>query len=217
MKTFRILILAAACAALATACSPSDKADTSKASAGSADTGAHPNPAVINSNTAPNPATTSSSDTKAVLNEPDRLFFMRAAQSGFLEIEASKMAQNQASAAPIKSFASTMISDHTAADSELKALAAQKKVTLPENDAGANQADLDRLKKLKGAAFDTAYAQRIGVSAHNEAVALFDNTSKSAADADVKSFAAKTLQTLQHHLEMAKTLPHANDAGPSPK
>jgi len=45
------------------------------------------------------------------------------------------------------------------------------------------------------------------VKDHEEAVALFEKESKSGSDADLKSFAGKTLPTLQDHLKMAKALP----------
>jgi putative membrane protein len=46
----------------------------------------------------------------------------------------------------------------------------------------------------------------IGVSAHEDAVKLFQKNSTSAADPDVKNFAAKTLPGLQAHLKMANEL-----------
>ena len=222
MKTASILVLAYACAATTTGCSRSDAptaprtptmmakgADTgpsSAATSGTVKSEAGPPPVALN------PATPSSPGSATALTEPDRMFFMQAAQSGYLEIEASKLAATQATDPAIKTFASTMVADHTAADAELKRLAAQKNVKLPENDAGAHKDDLDRLKKLKGQEFDRSYAKTIGVAAHTEAVSLFEKTSTSASDQDVKDFAAKTLPTLRHHLEMAKALPYASGA-----
>ncbi|HWZ48908.1 MAG TPA: DUF4142 domain-containing protein, partial [Herbaspirillum sp.] len=67
------------------------------------------------------------------------------------------------------------------------------------------------LSKLDGAAFDQQYASIIGVSAHEDAVKLFRDAAANANDPDVKQFAAQTLPTLQHHLEMAKRLKTATD------
>ena len=54
--------------------------------------------------------------------------------------------------------------------------------------------------------FDKAYAEGVGVSAHEDAVKLFEDASKNAKDPEVKQFATETLPILQQHLQMAKTL-----------
>lgn len=41
------------------------------------------------------------------------------------------------------------------------------------------------------------------MEAHQETIALFEQAARSATDADVKDFAAKTLPTLRHHLTLA--------------
>jgi putative membrane protein len=44
------------------------------------------------------------------------------------------------------------------------------------------------------------------VSAHKDAVSLFERYAKGSDDAKLKDWAGKTLPTLQHHLEMAHAL-----------
>jgi putative membrane protein len=130
----------------------------------------------------------------------------KAAQSGQLEIEASKLAATKASHSVVKSFAAQMVKDHTAVDTELKKLASDKGVELPGSPPNDDQKKLEALGALSGATFDRQYAEEVGVKAHNEAVTLFRNASKSARDADIKAFAAKTLPALEHHLEMARKM-----------
>jgi putative membrane protein len=57
-----------------------------------------------------------------------------------------------------------------------------------------------------GPSFDKMYASQIDVSAHEDAVKLFQTAATNAKDPEIKAFAAKTAPALQHHLEMAKTL-----------
>lgn len=57
---------------------------------------------------------------------------------------------------------------------------------------------------MTGAAFDRAYMNDM-VKDHQTAIRDFQAASK-IADADVKSFAEKTLPTLQHHLEEAQRI-----------
>jgi putative membrane protein len=140
------------------------------------------------------------------LASKDKRFMTDAAEAGSTEINASKIALEKSANPAIKDFAEMMIGDHTTASDELKKLAASKNVTLPDGPGAMQKAKIAVLSKLSGAHFDREYASVIGVSAHTDAVALFQKASTDAQDADVKQFASKILPTLQHHLEMAKKL-----------
>ena len=79
------------------------------------------------------------------------------------------------------------------------------------------KAKLKRLHTADGADFDRRYADSMGVKAHEDTVKLFQKASMGAADPEVKAFAAKTLPTLRHHLQMARDLapPPRRTATPS--
>jgi putative membrane protein len=141
----------------------------------------------------------------------DRQFFVTAAEDGMAEVELGKLAQTKGSNDQVKSFGTQMVTDHTNAAGELKALAGSKGVTLP-GTPGKHQKDIDKLAKKSGADFDRDYARHM-VDAHKKAVALFERSAKGADDADVKALAAKTLPTLRQHLEQAKTLEAAVRGG----
>jgi putative membrane protein len=98
-----------------------------------------------------------------------------------------------------------MVTDHTAANTELTQLAAGKKVTLPTALDAKHQAMVDKLSKLTGADFDREYMKMM-VNDHEKAVKMFQDQSQKGTDADAKSFAAKTLPTLQSHLQLARTV-----------
>ena len=135
-----------------------------------------------------------------------RTFLIAAASAGQFELAASRLAQERASNAAVKAFAERMIADHGKANEELKALAATKNVTLTDEMQAAHQADLDTLSRLQGAAFDQAYAQRVGVQSHMNAVTLFEQASAQMQDPEVKAFAARMLPTLREHLAQAQKL-----------
>jgi putative membrane protein len=150
----------------------------------------------------------------ADLARKDKQFIEKAAESGYLEIEASRLAETRASHADVKSFAQMMVTDHTAVDTELKSLASSKSVTVPTQPTRSVKSKLDGLGKRTGADFDKAYADNIGVDAHKDAVKLFENTAKDAKDPDIKAFAAKTLPSLKAHLEKGQALKTAlKDSG----
>ena len=136
----------------------------------------------------------------------DVSFLIAAAEAGNAEIAASRISQTKRTSANVKAFAETMLSDHAKVADELKELASKKGVNVPDLPNAWQQAELSKLNALDDETFDVEYAQEIGVKAHMDAVALFATAGQNASDAEIRSFAAKTLLTLQHHLQMAQTL-----------
>jgi len=149
------------------------------------------------------PAKPTSDKGDMVVTGGDLAFMNDAAPGGMAEVELGKLAASKAQNAEVKTFAQKMVDDHSKAGEELKALAAQKKVTLPTDVLPTHKEIMNKLSKLSGADFDKEYVKAM-VTAHEKDVAAFENVSKTAADADVKAFAAKTLPTLKMHLEMIK-------------
>jgi putative membrane protein len=133
----------------------------------------------------------------------DATFVRTAAMDGMAEVEHGRLAVQNATHDEVKQFGQRMVDDHSKAGDELKGLAAQKRVTLPSELDAKHKAMHDTLSKMKGAAFDRAYMAHM-VSAHQQAVALFEKEAGGGKDADVKAWAAKTLPTLQEHLKMAR-------------
>ena len=150
----------------------------------------------------------------AKLSHQDKSFLKDAAESGNAEVEASKVAVSQSSSADVKSFAQQMVDDHGKAGSELKGLAEQKGVKVPDDPSTVKKTEIKMLSGRKGSGFDQHYADSIGVKAHEDTVKLFQKEVDKGTDADVKAWAQKTLPTLQHHLEMARQLKAKTDAEP---
>jgi len=151
------------------------------------------------------PATRSGASTTNQLASADKSFLEDAAQGGHAEIEGSKMALQKSKNADVKAFANQMIKDHTAVGEELTALAKSKGYTPPTEPSLMQKGELKALD-VTDDSFDSMYARRIGVAAHESTVKLFEKAAKDAKDPEIKAFAQKTLPSLQSHLEMAKAL-----------
>ena len=136
----------------------------------------------------------------------DKSFMQEAAHAGAAEIEASKLAQSKAKDAGVKSFADTMVTDHTKVADELKALAATKNVKLPDGPSVGQKAKLKMIDAGDNDKFDERYVKSFGVKAHEDTIKLFEDAAKNAKDPEVKAWAEKTLPGLRHHLEMAEAL-----------
>lgn len=134
----------------------------------------------------------------------DHTFVMKAAQGGMAEVKLGNLAKEKGSDPAVKEFGQQMVDDHSKANDELKSLASSKGITLPADVNAKDEAEYERLSKLSGAAFDRAYMNRM-VTDHRTDVNEFRRESEHGADADVKAFAAKTLPTLEHHLQMAES------------
>jgi putative membrane protein len=135
-------------------------------------------------------------------------FVKQVAISDMFEIESSKQAQQRAQAAPVKTFAGQMTTDHGKTTTELKGLVSGGKVKaeLPTAMDSSHKSKLDKLAGLNGADFDKQYVSD-QQSAHKDAVDLFERYAKGGDNADLKAWASKTLPALKHHKEMADKLP----------
>ena len=140
-----------------------------------------------------------------VVTGGDLAFMNDAGPGGMAEVEMGRLAVQRAANADVKEFAQQMIVDHSKAGEKLKALAQQKRVTLPPKILPQAHQTKEKLSKLSGAEFDRAYVKAM-VEVHEKDVAAFEAMAKNATDADVKAFAAATAPTLRHHLEMIRGL-----------
>ena len=146
------------------------------------------------------PAPRATADAK--VSHSEKSFFEKAAKSGMKEVDVSQAVVGRVTNPQVKDLAQMMITDHTAANMELMALAARKGVTLPDENKAEKAGEKWAKKKDKD--LDEDYLGEMKED-HEEAVKLFEKASKSE-DADVAAFASKTLPKLQHHLEMVKSL-----------
>jgi hypothetical protein len=90
------------------------------------------------------------------------------------------------------------------ANDELKQLASQKNVDLPQDLSAKDKATKATLEKLSGEQFDQASMKDM-VKDHKKDVSDFRRESRSPQDPDVKKFAAQTLPTLEDHLKQAES------------
>jgi putative membrane protein len=140
----------------------------------------------------------------AVVND-DAEFAVAAANGGMAEVELSKLAETKATNAKVKEFAAMMTKDHGGANTELMALAKTKNITLPTTIGEDKQKTMGDLQTKTGAEFDKAYVD-VMVKDHKATVDLFEKASTDAKDADIKSFAIKTLPVLKNHLQAIETI-----------
>jgi putative membrane protein len=157
----------------------------------------------ITSNTATDANTNTASS--VVTDEKSSTFLMKVANSGMAEVQLAKLAQQKATIDAVKNFAGMLERDHSAANEQVKNLAGQRNVSLPATPSDDKQKMYSDMEKMTGKAFDKEYISMM-VKAHNDGIALFEDTRANASDIDVKNFADKTLPTLKTHLDSARAI-----------
>ena len=150
-------------------------------------------------------ASGNSASSSGKLAAADRQFIKKAAEGGLAEVQLGQLATEKADSQDVKQFGQRMVDDHTKANDQLKQVASQKGVTVPDKLSPKDAATKARLEKLSGKAFDRAYMRDM-VMDHTKDVSEFRMESKNAKDPDVKNFASQTLPTLQDHLKEAKSI-----------
>jgi putative membrane protein len=139
----------------------------------------------------------------AAQSNRDQNFVNAASQGGIAEVKLGQLAAGKAQNPKVREFGQKMVDDHSKANNELAAIVQRKNLTAPSGLTSKDQALMDRLQGLSGAAFDKAYMSSM-VKDHETDIADFEKEANSGSDEDFKNFAAKTLPTLREHLSMAK-------------
>ena len=140
----------------------------------------------------------------AEVSKKDQDFLTKAAAGGMYEVAAGQLAQQKGTAEGVKSYGAMLVKDHSAANEELKSLAANKGVTLPAALPEDKQSRLNKISEAKD--FDKEFVKEVGLDDHKKDISLFEKASKGADDGDVKAFATKTLPVLKAHREHAEGL-----------
>ena len=95
----------------------------------------------------------------ADLKHDDADYLKKTSQGLMAELEMGKMAQKQASDERVKQFGQRMVEDHGKDLQNIKQLAAQKHVALPDSPDKEQREEAAKLAKLSGAAFDKEYVK----------------------------------------------------------
>jgi putative membrane protein len=139
-----------------------------------------------------------------MVGKVDHDFMVKAAQSGMMEVEAARLAQEKATSTEVKEFARKLEQNHQKANDQLKQIASEKNVELPA-DMGKHAAMIEKVRNLSGDKFDKEF-MKMQVKHHKKDVSTFQKHADKSMDSDVKAFASATLPTLQQHLQEAEQL-----------
>jgi putative membrane protein len=133
-----------------------------------------------------------------------KAFITKAIQGNMAEVSMGQLAQQNGQSDAVKQYGQMLVSDHGAANEKAQAVAQQMNVTVPTEPTSKQKADMAKMQKLNGAAFDKAFAQH-AVMDHKKDIAEYTKASKMKGD-PAGDYASQTLPDLQKHLEAAQAL-----------
>jgi len=145
--------------------------------------------------------------TKAYLHtlRVDTDFMNAASQANMAEIAAGKLASQKSRTNAVRQFADSMVADHSLAQKELAAIAAQQHVSLIQSPDTEHEHSVEQLNTLAGRQFDSAY-MNLQLMDHQVTVQLFQQESGTGRDSLARIYATKYLPKLRHHQMMADQL-----------
>jgi putative membrane protein len=123
-------------------------------------------------------------------------------QTNLKEIEMGKMAEKDGNSKDVKSYGSTLVRDHTAADRRILAFAKVEHIDIPT--AGEKGKEME-MKLESGPGFDTEFAKHM-MQDHQHDIAEVTEVRDSTKDAKLKSLLSSLLPVLKKHEEIAQKI-----------
>lgn len=143
-------------------------------------------------------------DNSNTLNSTDRTFITKAYSSNAAEIELGQLATVSDNDS-IADYAQMMVTEHTSANVQLKAIADSLSVSVSDSLDAAGQALRTQLQSLTGREFDSVYIKS-QVTMHQDAITVYNEELANGQHVRVKSFASTLLPTIQNHKAMADSI-----------
>jgi len=135
----------------------------------------------------------------------DRIFVRKAMQGSLAEIQLGQLTLQKSTNDQVKQFAQHMIDDHTKLNDQMKPVAQQLGVDMPNQISKKDQKIMAKLQALSGPAYDQAYIQDM-VKDHKSDLSDFQMEASSGSDPTVKDAAAQSSKLIAQHLQMAQQL-----------
>ena len=135
----------------------------------------------------------------------DKMFVKKAIQGSMAEVQMGQLALQKSNDDQVKQFAQKMVDDHGKIIDQMKPVAQQMGVTVPDSPPKDAMKTMDRMKSLSGDAFDQAYIKDM-VKDHKKDDAAFKQEASMTQNAQLKQLVMQTDQIIQGHLKMIEQI-----------
>ena len=135
----------------------------------------------------------------------DRVFLKDALEGGMAEVQLGQLALQKSSNADVKQFAQKMVDDHTKMGDQLKPIAQQIGVKIPDAPSKKDKTTIAKLQQLNGGDFDKAYMKDM-VKDHKSDLSDFRSEADQGSNPAVKNAASQGAGIINQHLQMAEQI-----------
>jgi putative membrane protein len=135
----------------------------------------------------------------------DKMFVENALKGGMAEVQLGQLALQKSSNDDVKQFAQKMVDDHTKMGDEMKPIAQQIGVKVPDGPSKKDKKTIAELQTLNGDAFDQAYIKDM-VKDHKTDLNDFKTEAQDGSNPAVKQAASEGAQVIGQHLQMIEQI-----------
>ncbi len=135
----------------------------------------------------------------------DKMFVSKAMQGSMAEVQLGQLTLEKSSNEQVKQFAQRMIDDHTKLNEQMKPVAQQLGVAVPDQVSKNDRKTVAKLQSLSGSAYDQAYIKDM-VKDHKQDLTEFQMEASSGQDQTVRDAASQGSKIIAQHLQMAQQM-----------
>jgi putative membrane protein len=135
----------------------------------------------------------------------DKMFVAKAMQGGMAEVQLGQLTLQKSSDDQVKQFAQHMIDEHTRMIDQMKPVAQQLGVSVPNKVSKKDTKTMAKLEGLSGSAYDQAYIQDM-VKDHKQDLSDFQTEASSGQDQTTKDAANQGSKIISQHLQMIEQI-----------
>lgn len=135
----------------------------------------------------------------------DKAFVAKALQGGLTEVQLGQLTLQKSQNQQVKEFAQKMVDDHTRLGEQMKPVAQQLGVKVPDEPSKKDRQLIEKMQSLSGSAYDQAYLKDM-VKDHKQDLSEFQAEASNGQDPNVKDAAAQGSKVIAQHLQMAQQL-----------
>lgn len=142
----------------------------------------------------------------------DREFLVVIRFANLWEIPMGRLATERGTTQTTKDVGATLAEDHTKLNVDVKKLADQYGVTLPDQPTSQQQAWMDEISSTSGEAFDRTFADRLR-AAHGTVFGLVAEVRAGTGNDAIRTFAQQAIDVVMKHMTLLEGTGHLKSSG----
>jgi putative membrane protein len=135
----------------------------------------------------------------------DKAFVKKALEGSMAEVQMGQLALQKSSDDQVKQFAQRMVDDHGKMVDQMKPVAEQMGVKVPDAPSKGHMKNMEKMKALSGEDFDKAYIKDM-VKDHKKDSSEFKQEAQSTQNPQLKELVTQGSQTIDSHLQQIQQI-----------